>query len=293
MICFYHDDQDGRAAAAVVRRFSGSEDIKCIPMRYADPVPHHQVALGEKVFIVDFSFQKDDDRIALMKRTKDIIWIDHHKTSYDRAIGTPWEKLDGIRASDGDAGCVLAYRFFEKTLEVPRALALISDRDTWTWKHGDESAFFHAGLEMWEHAPEARIWDELIGWTDSSMVSTVLEMGRTIVGYRTKYFENYRKIAFETELAGYKVLAMNLAFCGSEGFGGPGSLTGALREGYDILCPFYWDGKQWTISLYSASVDVSLIAKDNGGGGHKGAAGYQTDQLQAFLCPTGDIVRPS
>jgi nanoRNase/pAp phosphatase (c-di-AMP/oligoRNAs hydrolase) len=37
------------------------------------------------------------------------------------------------------------------------------------------------------------------------------------------------------------------------------------------------DGSQYTVSLYSETIDVSVIAKKHGGGGHKGAAG--------FVCP--------
>ena len=52
---------------------------------------------------------------------------------------------------------------------------------------------------------------------------------------------------------------------------------------YDALCLFYWHPThlKWTISLYSQgeSVDVSVIAKAHGGGGHKGAAGFRAEEL--------------
>lgn len=37
--------------------------------------------------------------------------------------------------------------------------------------------------------------------------------------------------------------------------------------------------KQFTVSLYSETVDVGAIAKAHGGGGHKGAAGFVCDTL--------------
>jgi nanoRNase/pAp phosphatase (c-di-AMP/oligoRNAs hydrolase) len=43
--------------------------------------------------------------------------------------------------------------------------------------------------------------------------------------------------------------------------------------------PFVFDGEQYTVSLYSKTVDVSEIAKKYGGGGHKGAAGFQCKKL--------------
>jgi len=35
----------------------------------------------------------------------------------------------------------------------------------------------------------------------------------------------------------------------------------------------------WTYSMYSKTVDVSNIAKKYGGGGHKGAAGFNMDKM--------------
>lgn len=45
--------------------------------------------------------------------------------------------------------------------------------------------------------------------------------------------------------------------------------------------PFSFNGRNgtWTYSMYSKTVDVSNIAKKYGGGGHRGAAGFNTDKL--------------
>ena len=60
---------------------------------------------------------------------------------------------------------------------------------------------------------------------------------------------------------------------------------GPLYDEYDIVCPFVFvGGKQWKYSLFSSKkdVDCSVIAKalgdidGLGGGGHAGAAGFQT-----------------
>ncbi|MDO5845105.1 MAG: DHHA1 domain-containing protein, partial [Methanocorpusculum sp.] len=48
---------------------------------------------------------------------------------------------------------------------------------------------------------------------------------------------------------------------------------------YEIFIPFVFDGEQYTVSLYSTTVDVSEIAKSFGGGGHKGASGFQCAEL--------------
>ena len=50
---------------------------------------------------------------------------------------------------------------------------------------------------------------------------------------------------------------------------------------------FKYDGKikKWVVSLYTTkiNIDVSKIAKLYGGGGHKGAAGFVSDDINLFL----------
>ena len=47
------------------------------------------------------------------------------------------------------------------------------------------------------------------------------------------------------------------------------------------MLSFIWRKGQWTVSLYStkSDIDVSIIAKNYGGGGHKGASGFQCKEL--------------
>ena len=54
------------------------------------------------------------------------------------------------------------------------------------------------------------------------------------------------------------------------------------------MLTFSWRKGQWTVSMYSdkPDIDVSVIAKNNGGGGHKGAAGFQTDDISGIINQT-------
>ena len=49
------------------------------------------------------------------------------------------------------------------------------------------------------------------------------------------------------------------------------------KNGYDGCACFHFDGTHWCFSLYNdnGKVDCSVIAKQFGGGGHKGAAGFR------------------
>ena len=97
-----------------------------------------------------------------------------------------------------------------------------------------------------------------------------------MIKYRDNLAKEYCKSkGFEIEFEGHKVFAMNIGLAGSDWFK-------SIDDGsYDILMPFSYNGKHknWSYSMYSKTVDVSVIAKKYGGGGHKGASGFTTDEL--------------
>jgi hypothetical protein len=95
--------------------------------------------------------------------------------------------------------------------------------------------------------------------------------------FKSHYAAAYmRRWSFPATLQGHSILAVNAAMVDSTFFG--------PDPDAEILAPFVWDGKAWTVSLYSQTVDVGRIAESfewNGktGGGHKGAAGFQCAEL--------------
>lgn len=66
----------------------------------------------------------------------------------------------------------------------------------------------------------------------------------------------------------YKCFAVNMGMISSDDF------ASIDVDNYDILVGFCTDGKQWRYSLRSDKVDVSFVAMQFGGGGHRGAAGF-------------------
>jgi len=91
--------------------------------------------------------------------------------------------------------------------------------------------------------------------------------------FRDGWARDYMNLGFESEFEGAKCFAVNLGRCNSEYFK-------SIPVGkYDVLMPFVFDGDQYTVSLYSPTIDVSEIAKKHGGGGHKGASGFQCKEL--------------
>lgn len=276
MKCFYHGDLDGEASAAIVRVATGAD---CIRAEYGKDIPYEQIAQDERVWIVDFSLgQQPQGWERLLAITGDVVWIDHHKTAIEAARDTKIAGLDGVRTSTA-AACVLTWEYLHPVATIPRGIVLIGDRDTWAWKHGDDTRYFFAGAQAHDTRPHSDFWPGLLGdhVLANAAVDAVMAEGEIVEGYRDNFYRAYREhLAFDAVFEGHKCWAMNVAHVGSEAFG---SVKGAMPDGYDILMPFYFDGKQFTVSLYAETVDVGEIAKRHGGGGHKGAAGFQCEHL--------------
>jgi len=272
MKCFYHNDLDGRCAGAIVyRAVSRKDDWEFIEVDYKDEIDIDKIEDGEKIVIVDFSFEPEVMEKVLLK-TDDIIWIDHHKTSFEYKYS---RELDGLRLNEY-SGCELAWKYFMKNRPIPYPVELIGDRDTWRWKHGTTTTYFNEGLKLYPHHPKDEIWDYLLseneflvfGW-----VKEIVEEGRTAARYRDVICEDYaNNFGFETTFEGYRCFAIGLLMFGSQAFG-------ERFDRYDICLAYEFLGDKWVVKLYSATVDVSAVAKKYGGGGHKGAAGFICSDL--------------
>lgn len=305
MKCFYHDDLDGRAAAFCVHAWVGIKDVEqevsFVSINYGIPFPLQSIKPNEQVWIVDYSITPEE-MTALLKITKDVTWIDHHKTAIEKYKDFS-ERIKGIR-KDGEAGCVLTWKYvhwytdrgsgeenFDREcpeLPIPRGILLTGDRDIWAWKYGDETKTFYSGSQVYNTKPDSSFWWDCMDHEIKPLPNTgnakererglrfwrqLHDAGSFIEKYKLQYYaELSESIGYEVLFEGCKCLAVNVARISSDVFGDK-------IEKYEILLPHYHDGRQWTVSLYSKTTDVSEIAKKHGGGGHKMASGFQCKLL--------------
>lgn len=269
MKVFYHNDLDGRCAGAIAYRYYGkTPQITLIEIDYKDEIDVDAITKDEKIVIVDFSF-KPEAMERVLEKTKNVIWIDHHKTAFEYKYS---KELDGERDVEF-SGCELAWKYWYPEKPMPRAVELIGDRDKWAWKYGKETADFNMGMKTYDHQPkDMLLWENLFN-ENRHVLNDVKERGRICLLFRDMFCKDYAdSYGFETEYGGYKCFAMGLYMFGSEAFGD-------RMDKHDICLSFVFDGKKWTVGLYSKTIDVSEIAKKNGGGGHRGAAGFVCDSL--------------
>jgi oligoribonuclease NrnB/cAMP/cGMP phosphodiesterase (DHH superfamily) len=290
MKCFYHDDNDGKAAAAIVGYLCGrlgKPNPQYIPMSYSTVFPLETVTFDEEIWIVDYSI----DPIvmsALRVLTHNVHWIDHHKSAIEKYAGYS-QVLEGIRRDD-IAACALTWEYAQSLIAVeeganyspaplPRGIALIADRDVWRFKYGDETRQFHEGSHTYNTLPESGFWVRCIEDYES-FLDEVIARGASVLLYKTQQTaENLKKLSYEVRFQDNICLAMNMQERSSEGFG-PDSE--ALLVQYPILIAYTHGRNGFQVSLYSKRLDVAAIAEELGGGGHRGAAGFSA-QLAPWI----------
>lgn len=282
--CVHHNDFDGEAAAAIVNKYYNGE-ITCFSINYNNNFPFDLIEKDDEVWIVDFSLQKDGDWQKLLDITQNVIWIDHHKTAIESAEENGIENLKGTRTS-AEAGCVLTWQFCFPNTNLPTIVALIGDYDIWRFEFGEQTKQLNKGLmALIDTRPKSDFWNDTLISADleirklahaNEIVHDICKSGEKIMA-KQKILDSQlvQDWGFEVEFEGYKTIALNRNHVGSQFFE-------SVAKNYDILMPFIFDGMQYTVSLYaeeSSGIDVGELAKQYGGGGHKGASGFQCKEL--------------
>lgn len=279
-MCMYHDDPDGCCAAAVVRRALG-ESVMLHPLEIGDPIPWDRVEASRQVVLVDYSLPLADmQRLAAGRQ---LTWIDHHKSALSQ-LAEAMAAVPGERSTEA-AACVLAWQSFFPGLPHPRAVVFIGDRDTWQMAHAETRAFGE-GLYQEDFRPSNDdLWKPLLD-DDPTRVAQLIERGRVLYQARRKNVgEVVARCGFPVSFEGRRTLAVNHP--------GNGDMGEHIRQsGYEIgycYVEVVRSGQlQTVVTLYSDSVDVSEIARKYGGGGHRGAAGFQF-QRQDRPFPPGSL----
>lgn len=271
MKCYHHNDADGRCSAAVVNLAMNGEKLEFIELDYAKDIDVDAIEVGEHVLVVDFSFKPDLMR-KVRARAGKVTWIDHHKTAenYDYA-----NELDGKLdfSEPGKSAAYLAWEYFFKEEPVPWAIKLVDDYDTWKHKiMGDKEFNLGLMLNEWAAQPKDDAWNHL--FRSDEFVQGIIKDGVVAMKFRdAKCLDYCRSYGYETEIGGHKAFTVNLYTFGSHTFG-------KRMKQYPICAGYVFDGRVFTVSLYSdMGIDTSVISKGYGGGGHSAASGFQCKEL--------------
>jgi uncharacterized protein len=282
MKIFYHSaDLDGHCSGAILKNAFPLSEL--IGIDYGQPFPWDVVETGEKVYMADFSLQPFADMLRLNELC-DLTWIDHHKSAI-----LDWEEhrrpVRYTVLSTEQSACELCWMHLFHDEQMPLAVLWLGRYDIWKHKEHPGALEFQYGMRLHTTWPDNQeFWQRL--FTDEAFTLSIREQGASLLAYeKTQNAKFIAAYGFVTELDGLRIIAANKGMSNSllfESVWNP--------DMYDAMLMFAWKHGQWTVSLYTdkPGVDVSVIAKARGGGGHKGAAGFQCDTLPFLPAKTSE-----
>lgn len=247
---------DGFGAAwAAWKRFGAQADY--VPVQHASAPP--DIPPGSEVYVLDFAYSRVETE-AMRRDASALTVIDHHRTAEEELRG-----LEGVIFDNQKSGAVLSWEYFHPGKPVPELLRYVMDRDLWLHRLPRSREVF-AGLSA--YPMDFEVWDAFD-------IPTLAREGAVVLRYQRECVALVCASARIETLAGYRVPVVNAPLLGSE-------VGEELLKRYPDA-PFaavYFDrgdGKrQWSLRSRE-DFDVSKVARLYQNGGHRQAAGFETE----------------
>jgi len=281
---------DGRCAGSIVAKFeSNYSEEDFFEVDYMMELPLEEVSEGERVYFVDYSFQKNTVWILdklINEKDCEVIWIDHHTSSLNLQRDNEYKWVNGIPGirQDKISGAALTYMYLYNTEfhNIPYYIRLVSDYDCWIYNYDPHTTHFKLGIDMENNDALDYIWkrlfeDDKVMQLSGGLTKTaekIISKGKLLKSYIDKDNQAYREAyAYETLVGGVRCLAVNRKT--------NSWIFGEKYNEYPIVMVYAFNGKKWSYSIFSSdkNIDCSKIAESYGGGGHKGAAGFSLDDM--------------
>ena len=304
-LVIYHAHCTDGFGAAFAAWLKFGDDAEYLPMAYGNIKSILDVDLigdtNRAVYILDFSFPRDVMEFLFVNAQR-VVWLDHHKTAFEMWCGNYEKGMmlsdtngcygDGnhdIILNDNKSGALLAWEWFHGG-EVPMLFKHVDDRDRWQFDLKG-SKELHAGLaatKPWSFQQ----WHDLLFQHDHNLDGPFLTEAGTdklkLEGAAILRAQNAdiasmvkqtRACMIQTKLedmhyvADFRGLACNASVHISE----LGHVVATQSGTYGLIWYLSHDNKVKCSLRSNGNYDVSAIAKSFGGGGHRNAAGFETD----------------
>lgn len=292
---------DGHASGALVgialeHRHVNLDDIKYYEINYGIPFDDSEIDYeNDLVYMVDFSLQPNDRMLYLMERAN-LTWIDHHQTSCDWFAKQQSKSLccKGLLEDGDKAACELVWEFYFDG-PCPKFIKMISHYDIWKKDTSFNWEEVILPLQMYLETVETRpgeninFWRKVLSASEETLwLKDAIKSGNVLKQFND---DRMRKLTiehgYEGKFCGYKAFILNSLEGGSLQF------EAAIDTSqYDILVVYrQHKDEYWVVNLYSTNPNVNCgsLAKALGaegpfksGGGHLGAAGFQTSTRCLF-----------
>jgi uncharacterized protein len=298
----YHKNcTDGFMSAYLLRHWFKSQeaeldglDVLYTPVQYGDEALPTD---AEEFWIIDYSYSKDDlaKIVNESPNLKCLAFLDHHKTAIDIYGASDVEKLKTInhlcleqrpdliccekdvkfftKLIQNRSGAGLALETIDaEDIEVPNRLRqgalAVEDRDLWLFKLD--------GTKIWNKVLNVEMtfeaWDKIFEMSEEEFSKVWIKAGLELDFYEAECKRLKGLITpVETKLGKTALMNCDMKYVSN--------VSDLVKDEY-AFCAFFIISPARglvIVSLRSSSdgdVDVSVIAKHNGGGGHKNASGF-------------------
>ena len=256
-IVIYHADcSDGFGAAYAAWKLLGNR-ADYYACKHGKPPPD---VTDKVVAILDFSFDNATTK-QMIEDAAGLIVIDHHKSAMVELHDISNTIFDMTKS-----GAILSWEFFHPGKESPKFIEYIQDRDIWKWEL-PYSREFAAAFDMVPFD-----FEEFEKFEDDSVFDDAVKRGSYILAYSKSVVKKVCEKASTRKYKGLDVLVVNSCHWISE-------IGARLSTDCDFAMIWYYDHDDKIIKVslrsFHDAVDVSELAKEFGGGGHRKAAGFQ------------------
>lgn len=254
------------------RSLFGGDTLKFIPMSCGAEIEWKDFSSEDFVFMLDFSFKREPlTQLANIVRQ---VWIlDHHKTAEEELKDFPLNNVH-ITFDMEKSGAQLTWEYVHNNTDYSTLVKYVADRDLWKWElpHSELISMyvnsFPFDFEVWKvveyalwcHYEQCVVEGEAIKRFKDKQVQLAVD-NAVNVGLHMLNGEVFSVKAVNTTV-NFSEVASELAKQDGVQFG---------------ICWYQCSDGKYKYSLRSRDdFDVSKIAKAFGGGGHKNAAGFES-----------------
>lgn len=281
---FSHTDLDGYGCNIVANFVYGKENVVATNSHYDTIneevnkyIDNKEYEKFDVTFITDISVNKETaDRInELVKKGYEFRLYDHHKnSSWLNEYNWAFEIIEFVDTNTLTSGTWLLNLFTNEisTPVIDDLVVAIRDYDTWLWKENNDlrpkqlnDLFYILGFERFEN--------ELIKVNYN--VDEFLEKYKIVLELEQEKIDRLVKDKLETIVESDDFIEGRIGIIFSEQYISElGNKICELRNDIDVI--FIINPSNNTVSLRTVKdIDVSLIAKQYGGGGHTKASGFK------------------
>lgn len=312
MNLIYHNrDLDGYCSAAIVKKwynkmieekqeeeamrnkgsYAAYPELKLIGWDYGRPIPELD---KQPVIMVDVSFSPEEMLKVAKNCNYNLTWIDHHVSAINAMEDFIGEGETFLKqyTNTAFAACELVWEYYFGTKSnlkygwMPFAVKLLGQYDS--WRNDNQQVWdeiimpFQYGMRAICNSVDTFPMELL---TENAGCEELITSGKALLKYQKQQNSGLCRITFEKMFKGLRAICLNASGTGSQTFESVWD-----ENKYDIMISFFYNGDHdfFTVSLYSTKpeIDCSVLAKSMGGGGHKGAAGFQVNDFKTIFDQT-------